>query len=68
MRIIRLREVMERTGLARSTVYKYVEDGIFPKSVPLGGRAVGWVEQEVEDWILARIEERDRSLSSDVAQ
>ena len=68
MRIIRLREVMERTGLARSTVYKYVEDGIFPKSVPLGGRAVGWVEQEVEDWILARIEERDRSLSSDAAQ
>ena len=68
MRIIRLREVMERTGLARSTVYKYVEDGIFPKSVPLGGRAVGWVEQEVEDWIVARIEERDRSLSSDAAQ
>ena len=68
MRIIRLREVMERTGLARSTVYKYVEDGIFPKSVPLGGRAVGWVEQEVEDWIVARIEERDRLLSSDAAQ
>lgn len=59
---------MERTGLARSTVYKYVEDGIFPKSVPLGGRAVGWVEQEVEDWIVARIEERDRLLSSDAAQ
>ena len=64
MRIIRLREVMELTGLARSTVYKYVEAGTFPQPVPLGGRSVGWVEQEVEDWVLARIEERDATIST----
>ncbi|MEQ6886470.1 AlpA family transcriptional regulator [Salicola sp. Rm-C-2C1-2] len=63
MRIIRLREVMELTGLARSTIYKYVEAGTFPQPVPLGGRSVGWVEQEVEDWVMARIEERDATLS-----
>lgn len=60
MRIIRLREVMDLTGLARSTVYKHIEEGTFPKPVALGGRSVGWVEQEVQDWVLARIEERDR--------
>lgn len=60
MRIIRLSEVLACTGLARSTVYKYVAEGCFPKSVSLGDRAVGWVESEVQDWMVARIEERDR--------
>ncbi|HCH0517576.1 TPA: AlpA family phage regulatory protein, partial [Pseudomonas aeruginosa] len=36
MRIIRLREVMATTGLARSTVYKYISEGAFPKPVSLG--------------------------------
>lgn len=60
MRIIRLSEVLVSTGLARSTVYKYVADGSFPKPVSLGDRAVGWVENEVQEWVLARIAERDR--------
>ncbi|KAA6193627.1 AlpA family phage regulatory protein [Pseudomonas sp. FSL R10-0056] len=59
MRIIRLKEVIDCTGLGRSTIYKYISEGSFPKSVSLGDRAVGWVESEVHDWILARIEERD---------
>lgn len=59
MRIIRLRDVMSSTGLARSTIYKYIVEGTFPKSVSLGDRCVGWVEGEVQDWILARIEARD---------
>lgn len=60
MRIIRLSEVLANTGLARSTLYKYVADGAFPKPVSLGDRAVGWVESEIQDWVLARIEERDK--------
>jgi prophage regulatory protein len=59
MRIIRLKEVIDSTGLARSTIYKYIAEGTFPKSVSLGDRCVGWVNSEVHDWILARIEERD---------
>ncbi|MCY1400107.1 Prophage CP4-57 regulatory protein (AlpA) [compost metagenome] len=59
MRIIRLKEVIDSTGLARSTIYKYIKEGTFPKSVSLGDRCVGWVDSEVHDWILARIEERD---------
>lgn len=61
MRIIRLKEVIDVTGLARSTVYKYVTDGSFPKPVSLGDRSVGWVENEVHEWILARIEQRDET-------
>ncbi|MET1068531.1 MAG: AlpA family transcriptional regulator [Pseudomonas prosekii] len=59
MRIIRLKEVIDSTGLARSTVYKYIAEGTFPKPVSLGERCVGWVESEIHNWILARIEERD---------
>ncbi|KAA6171595.1 AlpA family transcriptional regulator [Pseudomonas marginalis] len=59
MRIIRLKEVIDSTGLARSTIYKYMGAGSFPKPVSLGDRCVGWVESEVIDWIQLRIEERD---------
>lgn len=59
MRIIRLQDVLNATGLARATIYKYISAGTFPKPVSLGDRCVGWVESEVHDWILARIEERD---------
>lgn len=64
MRIIRLKEVIDSTGLARSTIYKYISENTFPKPVPLGDRCVGWVDSEVHDWILTRIEERDLAESS----
>ncbi|UCO96415.1 AlpA family transcriptional regulator [Metapseudomonas lalkuanensis] len=59
MKIIRLKDVIDTTGLARSTIYKYIAEGTFPKPVALGDRCVGWVESEVQDWVLARVEERD---------
>jgi prophage regulatory protein len=59
MRIIRLKHVIDSTGLGRSTIYKYIDEGTFPKPISLGERSVGWVEGEVHDWILAKIEERD---------
>lgn len=59
MRLIRLKEVKHATGLGRSTIYKYIEDGNFPKSVLLGERAVAWVESEVLGWVKAKIEARD---------
>lgn len=66
MRIIRLKEVIDSTGLARSTIYRYIAEGTFPKPVPLGDRCVGWVDSEVHDWILARIEERDLTEGTSV--
>ncbi|TDV88315.1 AlpA family transcriptional regulator [Halomonas alkaliantarctica] len=64
MRLIKLKDVMYITGLARSTVYKYIADGIFPKPVSLGERNVAWVESEIQDWIFAKIAQRDEEFDS----
>ena len=57
IRILRLPEVLARTGLSRSTIYLRIEQGRFPRPVPLGGRAVGWIESEIDEWIRERIAE-----------
>ena len=54
--ILRLPAVKTRTGLSRSTIYLRVSQGTFPKPVSLGGRAVGWLEAEVQEWLQRRIE------------
>jgi prophage regulatory protein len=53
--ILRLPTVKTRTGLSRSTIYLRISEGRFPKPVSLGGRAVGWIEAEVNDWLEDRI-------------
>jgi prophage regulatory protein len=55
-KILRLPNVLDRTGLSRSTIYLRVTEGRFPKPVSLGARAVGWIETEVEEWIARKIE------------
>ncbi|WAP63127.1 MULTISPECIES: helix-turn-helix transcriptional regulator [Pseudomonas] len=62
MRIIRLKEVIDSTGLARSTIYKYIAEQSFPKPISLGDRCVGWLESEIHDWILTKVAERDEAL------
>lgn len=56
--ILRLPAVKARTGLSRSTIYQRVADGDFPRPVPLGPRAVGWLAHEVEAWIDTRVAQR----------
>ena len=56
-RFLRLPEVRDRTGLARSTIYVRLDQGRFPQPVSLGARAVGWIEAEVDEWIHERIAE-----------
>lgn len=60
MRLIRLKEVIDSTGLGRSTIYKYIAEGLFPKPVSLGDRAVAWLESEIQDWVSARVKARDQ--------
>lgn len=51
-RITRLPEVKHRTGLSRSTIYAKIKDGSFPAQISLGGgRGVGWLESEVDEFI-----------------
>jgi len=53
--ILRRKQVQARTGLARSTMYQQIQDGTFPRPIPLGPRAVGWLESEVSNWIAERV-------------
>jgi prophage regulatory protein len=57
-RILRLPEVLRRTGKRRSSLYADVRAGRFPKSVPLGARSVGWLSTDVDHWIADRIAQR----------
>lgn len=50
-RILRLRAVLERTGLSRSTLYRKIADGSFPKQIPISTRCAGWRESAVNDWL-----------------
>ena len=61
--ILRLPAVKSRTGLSRSSIYLRVSQGMFPKQVSLGGRAVGWLESEVEDWLRQQVQS-SRKLKS----
>lgn len=59
--MLRLKDVLLRTGLSRSTIYNKLDAGSphhdesFPKQVKLGGGAVRWVESEINSWIEKRI-------------
>jgi prophage regulatory protein len=54
-RMLKLPEVKRITGLSRSTIYLRMSYGIFPKTVKLGERAVGWIESEILAWLEQRI-------------
>jgi prophage regulatory protein len=53
--ILRLPAVKARIGLSRSTIYSRKSEGNFPAPISLGGRAIGWVEAEIDDWLAERI-------------
>ena len=59
MQLIPISEVARITSLGRSTIYRYINEGGFPRQVSLGGKKSAWVEGEVVEWIEARIAERD---------
>ena len=59
MRVLKLKAVTEKTTLCHSTIYKLISEGAFPKPIDLTGRAVGWVDSEVDSWIMSKIIQRD---------
>jgi len=50
-KIIRLPAVIDRTGLSRSTLYRKIAEGTFPRQVRIGIQSTGWYEAEVQQWI-----------------
>lgn len=54
-RILRIEEVKAKTGLGRSSIYKFIKDGSFPSPIRLGPRAVGFSSEDLDKWIEGRI-------------
>jgi prophage regulatory protein len=63
-RILRLSGVREKTGKSTSAIYADMAKGMFPRPVPLGDRAVGWLEHEVGAWIEAQRAKRDATAAA----
>lgn len=53
-RMLRRKEVELKTGLAKTTIYRLMQQGLFPKNYSVGIRAVAWNEQEIDDWLQAQ--------------
>src|SRR4051812_12720856 len=53
-RILRLRDVMDRTGLSKPTIYRGMRAGTFPNHILISKRAIGWPEEFIDDWISGR--------------
>jgi prophage regulatory protein len=55
LKFLRFSAVRERTGLSRSTIWRLERQGVFPKHRRISASAVGWLEQEVNEWVLWRV-------------
>ena len=64
--VLRRRAVQTITGLSRSTIYARMGAGTFPRPIRLGARSVGWLAEEIEEWIAERIAESRPTLRDEV--
>ena len=58
IKILRIDQVTEQTGLSRSSIYKQIRLGLFPKAIKLTARLSGWEEAAVQGWIEDRVREQ----------
>jgi prophage regulatory protein len=63
--MLRMPDVLKRTALSRSQIYRLIGQDDFPRQVRLGERAAGWVEEEVDGWLRERIE-RSRARAASI--
>jgi prophage regulatory protein len=64
----RCKSVLEQTGLKRSSLYKLISQGDFPKPVKITAKAVAWPSNEVEDWVSSRISANQQPMHGDGGQ
>lgn len=60
--VLRLPAVLRMIGLSRPTLYRMVKAGTFPQPIKLGAAAVGWLADDVSQWIAERVTARDAHL------
>jgi predicted DNA-binding transcriptional regulator AlpA len=59
LRMLRLAQVIERTGLRKAKIYELQSEGRFPMRVKITAHAVGWIEHEVQAWLASRVAENN---------
>lgn len=57
-RLLRLPDVIKKTGFKKSWIYQLISEGKFPRQIKLGDRSVAWLESEIDEWIDKRIQQR----------
>ena len=62
IRFIRRKEVQVKTGLGASAIYAMMKQDKFPKAITLSERRVAWIESEVDQWIVERIESHTKAI------
>lgn len=54
---LNLEQVETKTTLCKSTIYKLMKNGEFPKNFTVSGKRKAWLESDVEDWMMSKMEE-----------
>ena len=61
-RLLTSKQLTDETGISRSTIYRLLQNGAFPKPIHIGPRGVRWLELDIKAWLVER-----KALSSNVA-
>ncbi|VFS52527.1 helix-turn-helix transcriptional regulator [Budvicia aquatica] len=60
LKVLRLKDVVKKMGISRSTIYDWINpkspryDPTFPRQIPLGKKSVGWLESTLNEWLMQR--------------
>ena len=59
-RLLRMKEVLIRTGFSRSAIYQKIAEGSFPRQIKIGARAAAWLESDIDTWISEKVKASSR--------
>lgn len=63
--ILRVKDVIKKTGIQRTNLYRQVKAKTFPAPISLGAKAIGWIESEVDTWIESRMDARCQEVDAE---
>ena len=58
MTLLRVKEVVKKTSVGKSTIWAWVKDGKFPKPIKLSDRVSVWKESDIDAWIEGKINDK----------
>lgn len=60
VRLVRLSEILRRVPYSEAHIWRLERSGKFPRRTQLGANRVAWVEAEIDEWLNAKVKERDQ--------